>query len=178
MTDTVTIARPYAKAAFATALKHKELPQWFSLLQVAAMVVQDKRFAALLQHPRVTREQGCSLLLDICGKLVHERGRRFLQLLSENRRLMALPSIVTLFADYQADYEKTISVNVSSAFPLLDKARDRLAQALEIRFRRKVTLKFFITPSLIGGIVVHAGDIVIDGSVQGKLSRLMETLQK
>ena len=176
MTDYVTIARPYAKAVFSVALSHQEISQWSALLQVATQVIQDKRFAALLLNPRVTREQTSALLINICAQLVNEKSRRFIELLAKRRRLIALPAIAKLYALYQEDYEKRLAVQVYSAFPLMDKAAEQLTKTLEARFHRQVTLDVKVHPSLIGGMVIRAGDIVIDGSVRGKLLRLTETL--
>lgn len=172
MSNTSTIARPYAKAAFATALQDKTVTAWSVLLNTAKTVVCDSQMAILLKNPRITPKQRFECLTDICATVMHEPGRNFFKLLANQDRLLVLPEIAELFEAYRIEQERITNVEVISATKLGATEQERLAKALKIRLQREVSLEYQIDPSLIGGSIIRAGDLVIDGSVRGKLARL------
>lgn len=171
-----TIARPYALAAFESALAKSDIANWAALLQAAAEIMSNKSVSQLLNNPKVTQAAVVEMVCDILQPLLDTEKKNFICLLAEYDRLFTLPEISRLFADYQADYEKTIKVQVTSA-TLLDVAyQQKFTQALTQRLQRKVELECAVDESLIGGAILRAGDQVIDGSIRGKLNRLLESL--
>jgi F-type H+-transporting ATPase subunit delta len=171
-----TLARPYAVAAFEAALEKNALMAWEGMLSIAAAVVQHDDVARLLDNPRITTQQLFELFSDVLSSVLDSEQKNFLHLLVENKRLPLLPDIALLFADYRAEHEKTINVEVVSAVTLDTIYQQKLSQTLTKRLHRKVSLQCSVDPSLLGGAVVRAGDTVIDGSVRGKLNRLLESL--
>lgn len=171
MADKSTIARPYAKAAFEVAGAAR-LGLWSEALRAAAGAVADPRVEALLGNPRVLPEQLADLLIDVAGGRLDEDGRNFIRTLADNRRLDCLPEIAALFEHLKAEAEGTIDVAVTSAVPLTEAQQRGFAAALERRLKRTVRLKCAIDPQLIGGAVLRAGDLVIDGSLRAKLRRI------
>lgn len=171
-----TIARPYALAAFEYALDKQELSAWESMLLNAAHIIENKDMADLLHSPSVTQEQ----LVDVFEEILHlsmdQEKKNFLSLLGEYGRLEALPEIAALFGDYRADYEKTITVQITSAVSLNAVHQQKFIDALTRRLKRKVTLECAVDESLLGGAIIRAGDMVIDGSIRGKLNRLIESI--
>jgi len=172
MADKSTIARPYAKAAFEEARDRKLLGPWSEALRTAAAVVGDPRVEALLGNPRVTPDELAKLVSEIAGPQLDEQGRNFVRTLADNRRLALLPEISTLFEDLKGEAEGVIDVTVTSAAPLEDSQRGKLTAALEKRLGRSVRLQCATDPALIGGAVLRAGDLVIDGSLRGRLERI------
>ena len=172
MADKSTIARPYAKAAFEEARDRGRLGPWSGALRTAAAVAADSRVQALIGNPRVTPEELAALVIEIAGAALDEEGRNFVRTLAENRRLGVLPEISALFDEHKSEAEGVIDVKVTSATPLDESQRARLASALERRLRRSVRLQCATDPALIGGAVLRAGDLVIDGSLRGKLERI------
>src|SRR5579872_1223703 len=172
MADKTTIARPYAKAAFEEARGANRLGPWSESLRTAALVVTDPRVHKLLGNPSVTGAELAKLVLDLAGQQLDEHGRNFVHTLAENRRLAYLPEISTLFDELKDEAEGVIDVEVTSAAALVDGQRDGLAAALQRRLRRQVRLHCQIDPALIGGAVLRAGDLVIDGSVLSRLHRI------
>lgn len=177
MSEKVTIARPYAKAVFAFAVANKQIPQWSALLQAAAMVVMDPQMTELMRNPRVSTTDLGAVILAVCHKVLHETGQNFIQLLVANQRLSIIPEIATLYESYRADLEKTIAVQVISVLPISKPMRDKLEQVLRIRLQRDVLLECHVDSSLLGGAVIRAGDLVIDGSVRSKLAKLGRAMQ-
>lgn len=172
MAEKVTIARPYAKAAFEYAREQNVLGRWSDTLTTASRVVADERVCGLLSNPRVTPDQLVGLIADMTGDGLDERGRNFLNTLAQNRRLDLLPQIAAIYEVLRAEVENIADVQVTSAIPLDDAQRQRLAAALKKRLRREVRLHCDIDASLIGGAVVRSGDMVIDGSLKARLERL------
>jgi len=172
MSIKLTIARPYAKAVFAAALEQQSVAAWSDLLQNAAAIVSDPEVMVLLQNPRIAPEERLTWLLDICAPWLHEPGKNFFKLLAAKDRLVVLPEIAALFAIYRTEQEKIAQVIVVSAAPLNNALQQRLTQALRTRLQREVILDYQLDENLLGGFVVRAGDLVIDGSIRGKLARL------
>ena len=172
MAEKATIARPYAKAAFASARQHHALERWSTVLATASSVVQDERVAQLLSSPRVTPEQLSGLIADIVGGDLDEQTRNFLATLASNRRLALLPEIASMYEGLRAEAENTADVQVVSAVELNEAQKQRLVSALKQRLKREVRLHCEVDASLIGGAIVRAGDFVIDGSLKARLDRL------
>ncbi len=172
MAEFTTIARPYAQAAFKLADQNKALDAWSDMLGVAALVAADPDMRKLLDNPRITAEQLAELFIDICGDRLDGSGQNLMRLLAERRRLVVLPEIFGLFEQMKSEAEGAITAQLITAFPATDAQKATVAAALKQRFGRDVQLEYITDPSLMGGAIVRAGDLVIDGSVRGKLTRL------
>jgi len=175
MAELATVARPYARAAFKYALESNALKAWGDALDVAAAVVSDPRVADALTAPAHGRSGAAELVAGIVassGTALDAGTRNFLRLLGENHRLPALPQIAQQYAALRAEAENTIDVEVVSAMALTDAQKAQLKAALGKRFNRDVRLHESVDATLIGGAVIHAGDLVIDGSLKGRLARL------
>ena len=172
MAELSTIARPYAKAAFEYARDSKQLAQWAEQLATAAAVVADKDLQVALNDPSLTATQQADILCDVCGDALGAQGRNFIAVLAANKRLALLPEIYLLFAQYKANQEKTVDVEVISAFDLADTARDKLADVLGKKLERQVNVRTSTDSHLLGGVLIRAGDLVIDGTIRGRLNKL------
>lgn len=172
MAESTTIARPYAQAAFKLAQQKQALPVWTEMLGMAALVATDAGLRKLLDNPRITSTQVAELFIDVCGERLNEDGRNLLRLLAERRRLAILPEIFGLYELLKNEAEGTVKAQLITAFPATDAQKQTIAAALKQRFGREVQLEYVTDPTLMGGAVVRAGDLVIDGSVRGKLTRL------
>lgn len=169
-----TIARPYAIAAFEFATAENALLAWETMLQAASSVVQDASVQKLLSTPQVTSSELGEFVCGVLSTVLNEKQKNFIHLLAENNRLAFLPDIAALFKAYREEQEKMLTVKVASAIPLDEAYQGKLVQALTQQLHRKVTLECRVDEGLLGGVVVHAGDTVIDGSIRGKLNRLVE----
>ncbi len=172
MAEKATVARPYAKAAFAHARDKNTLDAWSGWLGTARAVVSSDEFKAFESSPGVSRQQLKELVANVCGDAIDGNGRALLDLLAENDRIDFLPEIAEQFDELKADHQNVADVEVVSASALNETQRERLAGALRARLRRDVRLHCSVDPSLIGGAVVRSGDLLIDGSLVNKLQRL------
>jgi F-type H+-transporting ATPase subunit delta len=176
MAEKVSIARPYAKAAFEFARERNALGAWSEALSTASAIIADERVAKLLSSPRITPEQLVGLIADIADTSLDEQCRNFLNTLAQNRRLDVLPEIAAIYEVLRAEVENTADVQVVSAVPLDDAQRQRLATALQKRLKRDVRLHCEVDASLLGGAVVRSGDMVIDGSLKAGLEKLTRAI--
>lgn len=172
MAEIQTLARPYAAAVFELAQARQALPAWSEMLAFIAMVAGDANMQRLTSDPRVDRARFLELFLDICGKNISDAGANFVRVLVENRRLNLLPEIVGQYEALKAEAEARVEVTVVSAFPLEAAQIETLGAALRRKFGREVNLTSRVDQTLLGGIVIRAGDLVIDGSVRGRLAEL------
>jgi F-type H+-transporting ATPase subunit delta len=172
MAEKLTIARPYAKAVFADARDKKRLSQWSQALKIAAQISSDERVENLFGNPHVSASDLAQFFNDIGGDAFDADARNLIQLLAAGHRLELLPFIEQLFERMRADYERVLDVTLSSAVELSKEQTERFTAALSKRFARDVRLHTKIDSSLLGGAVVQADDLMIDGSVQGGLAQL------
>jgi len=175
MSETLTLARPYARAAFETASKNNALAAWSQKLGFAAQLISDARVGALVGNPRLGNAELTGLLLPP-DETVSSPFAGFLELLVENRRAPLLPDIAALFEELKRDAERVLKVTLRSATEIPQAQADAIKAALKKRFGREIELETRIDPSVIGGAVIDAGDVVIDGSVRGRLARLESAL--
>ncbi len=176
MAELSTLARPYARAAFEYAREHDALDAWSEQLATAAAVVAEPGMAALLDNPSLTDTQQAQALWDVCGDALGAAARNFVAILAANKRLALLPEIHSQFAEFKANQEKSVDVEVVSAFELDDATRDRLAEVLGRKLEREVKVSTSTDSDLLGGVLIRAGDLVIDGSVRGRLNKLAEAM--
>ena len=176
MAERLTIARPYAKAVFAEAVAGKRLAEWSAVLQTAAAVSADARVKPLFGNPQVSAAQLVELFTGVGGAgfdtQIADQARNLLATLADYRRLPFLPEISTAYERLRAEYERTVEVTVTSAVALSAGQQQRLTAALSKRLARDVRLHTEIDTKLMGGAVLKADDLVIDGSIAGGLTQL------
>jgi F-type H+-transporting ATPase subunit delta len=176
MSEAITIARPYAQAAFDFAKQKGALKSWSDLLQAASAAVENEQVGALIASPRVRPQQLQQLMLALCGDTVDQPGRNFIHLLIDERRLSVLPEIASQFETLRAEEEKSVDVEVNSAIALDEAQKQKISAALRTRLGREIRLHCEVDAGLLGGVVIRAGDKVIDGTVLTRLAEMSSAL--
>ncbi|MFW5450331.1 MAG: F0F1 ATP synthase subunit delta [Methylophagaceae bacterium] len=176
MAEAITIARPYANAVFDIANGKGELKTWSDLLATLAQAVAVPEMQSVISSPSVSDEQVISLLADIAGELMSDDAQHFLALLAENNRLPLLADIVVIFEELREQAEQVMTADVTTAMKLTVKQEKDISAALKKRLGRDITLNASIDESLLGGAIIRAGDLIIDGSALGKLNRLTSAI--
>ena len=176
MAERATIARPYAKAAFEAARSANAFAEWSQGLKAAAEIVADPRVRSLTKSPQWTAPDLAGLITDVAGPKLDAGMQNFVRVLAENHRLLLLPEIAVHYEVLRSNVENTVEVEVVSAVPLDARQADKLKQALSTRLKRQVRMQTSVDSTLLGGAVVRAGDLVIDGSLKGRLERLATEL--
>jgi F-type H+-transporting ATPase subunit delta len=178
--ERATIARPYAKAAFEYARDSKPsagaFAEWSQGLALASRVVADPRIAELIKNPELTAADHASLVNDVAGDRLNPGIKNFVRVLAENDRMLLLPEIAAHFEFLRSRTENTVDVEVVSAVPLDAAQAEKLRLALDKRLKARVHMSNTVDAGLLGGAVIRAGDLVIDGSLKGRLERLRTEL--
>ena len=176
MAELKTVARPYAKAAFEVAREQGHIAQWAEMLNTLAAVTVEPKLKKALGNPAFSAEEKANALADVCAEVATEQGKAFLLALAENKRLSLLPMISELFLQFKLNFEKAVNVKFTTAFELTAEQTQALAASLAKKLDRTVNLTSETDASLIGGVVIRTGDLIIDGSVRGKLAKLAEAI--
>ncbi|MEJ2180297.1 MAG: F0F1 ATP synthase subunit delta [Gammaproteobacteria bacterium] len=172
MAEKSTIARPYAEAVFALAKDQSKLKQWSDMLNAAAIVATNADMQAMISNTNVDKAQLANLILDVCGSKFSAEGKNLVKLLAENRRLPMLDEIAAQYEELRAEEEKTIDAEVVAPFEVSAAQQKQIAEKLKARLGREVTLSCRVDPTLLGGAIIKAGDLVIDGSTKGQIQKL------
>lgn len=176
MSETATLARPYAEAVFKRAKETNSSAKWSDMLAFLSAVIKDSEMSAIVDNPRVSSERLIRLIMDISQEQINEEGANFLKLLVENNRLLILPVIAKLYEEYKAEDEGYVDVDVLTAYSLTKEEEKQLTISLEKKLNKKVHMSMNVDKSLIGGVRVRAGDKVIDGSIRSRLQQLAKRL--
>ncbi|MEO8459992.1 MAG: F0F1 ATP synthase subunit delta [Dokdonella sp.] len=175
MSSPLALARPYARAAFELAQSNGTLADWARKIAFAAQVAAEPQVASLFGNPKLTEAQLASLFVPD-GEAADSSFSHFIQILADNGRLVVLPEVGALFEELKLDAERVLKVNVRTAAPIDTGEIEKIEAALKRRFNRDIELSQSVDPEIIGGAIIDAGDVVIDGSVRGRLARLEHAL--
>ncbi len=176
MAELVTLARPYARAVFDYALAADDLQTWSHMLAELAVISQQPKMQQLCGSPELTDEQQAQAFSDVCGDQLTDKGRNFVNLLAINDRLQLLPFVAQLYEGFKSQREKTVNIEITSAFPLEESSEQKLAASLQKKLDRNVSVTTSVDSALLGGVIIRTGDMVIDASVRGKLAKLSEAI--
>lgn len=176
MAENSTLARPYAQAAFEVAAKSGNFESWSKMLELLAQVVRDERVRPLLSSPKLTDDKRVEMLSTIAGDHLSAEGKNMVNVLAHYGRLTVLPEIAARFEELRAEAEGVLDVEVTSHTPLDAEYQARLSASLKQRLGRDVRLHLDTDESLLGGAIIRAGDLVVDGSVRGRLEKLAGVL--
>lgn len=178
MADNASIARPYAKAVFDLAKDTDSFESWSGALSHMATISKDEDFNALVNDPRVDANRLTELMIDLTKDVLPDGGTNFINLLVQNDRVQVLDDIEQQYGELVAKARALVNAEVITAIALTDEQKSALSSALETRLGLKVSLEETIDSSLIGGAIVKAGDLVIDGSAKGRIEKLSTTLMR
>ncbi len=176
MAEISTLARPYAQAIFNLANANNTLKAWSETLVLLCEVASDEAMIEIINNPDVSSEQVINLFTDICKDQLDEQGINFIKLAAENDRLAIIPNIAESFEAMRAEEEGSIEAQVISAYAVNATQKKSIAAALKKKLGREVTIKTSTDKSLLGGVIIRAGDMVIDGSVKTQLEEITHSL--
>ncbi len=177
MAENVTIARPYADAAFELARGAGALGPWSEALDRLAAIAADPQMRDCIADPKLTDDRLIQLVLGLAGEGLSAELQNFVRVLVTNERLQLLPEIRDLFVQLKNEHEGVQEAQIASAFPLDDATLANLKSDLEARFKTKLNVQVSVDPELIGGVRIAIGDEVIDASVRGKLANMAAALK-
>jgi F-type H+-transporting ATPase subunit delta len=176
MAELVTIARPYAEAAFRLARENNKLPAWSEMLALIEAVVSDPLVAGRIGDPNFDASALESVILGTLGERLDGQGRNLIQVLIQNRRIELVPEIRKLYDELRREHEGVLEARIVSALPLANEQVQQVVSALERKYGRKVNAQVEVDAALIGGARIVVGDKVIDATVRGRLDAMAAAL--
>lgn len=178
MADYTTVARPYARAVYQQAIETSSVDSWNDALALMAAIVNDAQMSSVLDNPQIGGEQQADLMLKVTADKLDAQQQNLIKLMAENGRLNALPEVAEQFEVYRAEAEGKVDAEITSAFKLTAAQEKSITKTLKEKLGREVTITTTIDESLIGGVVIKAGDTIIDGSMKSQLASLALTLSR
>lgn len=176
MADLATIARPYAEALFRSA-KPADLAAWAEQLEELAQVASNPELLAVANNPKLSAANLLEILLGGIKAKPSDVVKNFVEVLTQNHRLLALPEISAQFTALKNAQEGAAEVQITSAFPLQGEELKALLSVLKKRFGGKeLRPTVTVDPELIGGVCVQVGDEVLDTSVKARLVSMQAAL--
>jgi F-type H+-transporting ATPase subunit delta len=176
MSDFTTAARPYAKAVYDIASQTGALVSWNDALTNLGKVVNDVQIRELLGSPQMGRQQKGELIIQVMGDNLDEQQQNLVRLMAENGRLTLMSDVLEQFEVARAKAENKVDAEVISAFELTAAQTDELVKTLKNKLGCDITLTTTVDESLIGGVVIKAGDTIIDASMKSQLDSLALSL--
>ena len=176
MAESITLARPYAKAAFEFASGHQSIDEWSLALELLTKVTKDDAMQGIIQNPSLTSVQKAAVISDVCGEQLNEPTKNFVTLVAENNRLNLISEIAELFEIQKRLRNQSVDVEVITAFDLQDEQQELLVNVLTNKLERKVNIKASTDKSILGGVVIYTEDQHIDVSIRGRLMKLAEAI--
>jgi F-type H+-transporting ATPase subunit delta len=176
MEDASALARPYGLAAFKQAQEEGKVREWSEMLRLLTLVMQDATMRGLIANPKVNDGQVAALIIDVAGDGLSETGANLVRVMAENERLAEMSGVAAVFEEERDRVEGRSHVEVTSAFALSDAQAKSIADSMSKRLGTEVDVSVTVDDSLIGGVIIRAGDTVIDASLRGRLGQLGQTL--
>ena len=176
MSELTTLARPYAVAVFKAAKEAGAIKEWADTLEFLKQIMADPLMERAASDPKAGKDKFIANFLDLCKGHVSPEGENFIRLLASNGRLGLAGTIADLYAEFRAEEEGCVDVEVISAYPLDESEEANLDALVEKWMSRKGRLHVTVDESLIAGVIVRAGGRVVDASIRGQLQRLAKRL--
>lgn len=176
MQEASALARPYGLAAFKQAQEEGKVKEWGEMLAFLVRIMQDPTMRGLAANPKVDDHQLAALIIDVAGDGLSETGRNLVRIMAENERLPEMAAVEAVFEEERDRTEGRSHVDVTSAFPLTDDQEKSIVESMSRRLGTEVDLSVTVDDSLIGGVIIRAGDTVIDASLRGRLGQLGQAL--
>jgi|SaaInl4_200m_RNA_FD_contig_101_89307_length_2212_multi_4_in_0_out_0_2 F-type H+-transporting ATPase subunit delta len=178
MAEKVTLARPYAEAIFESANESKDIDNWSDILNVLSELSQSDKVTEQVSNPEMSLEEKVSVFTSLGKDFLNEKAVNLVKLAAENEKLDLFPEIAQVYEALKAESKSMIDAEVISAYAVNATQKKMIIESLEKRFEKQVTISTSIDKSLIGGIIIRAGDLVIDGSVSSQLKKITQTLMR
>lgn len=171
------VAKTYAEALFSVALELNQLDQYGQELDfVMESFKQHTDFYELYKTPRISNEEKKQIIEAVFqGKLSAEI-MNFLKILSDKRRTNVIEAIVKDYHKLAHEHQNIVEAVAVTTVPLKNEDKVALEEKLSKMTGKKIILKNEMDQTIIGGMLIRMGDKVIDGTVQGRLSKLRESL--
>ncbi|MBE8189457.1 MAG: F0F1 ATP synthase subunit delta [Candidatus Thioglobus sp.] len=174
------IAKPYANAIFEIAAKNSSHASWSEVLHAGAALAEDKNMQAFIASPSVAKvakiAAAKALFASVLKRSISAEEGAFVELLLENSRFSALPSILQLFTEMSNISSDSKAFEVVSAYELSRQQQQQLVGDLSKKYNSHIKINARVDENLLGGVLIKSGDKVIDLSIQARTAELQSRL--
>ncbi len=172
MSELTTAARPYARAVFEMAESAGNLGEWSEMLGFMGAIAGNEEVSALLAMPKMAKQAGADAFVQLCDGKLNDQAKNLVNMLAENDRLSLLPEMSVIYEVLKDEAEGSVEALVVSAKALTETEEKSISEALKKRLGRDVKIKVSVDEALLGGAIIRAGDLVIDGTLKGRLKKM------
>ncbi len=176
MSDNYIYARPYAEAAFKTALADNNLEPWKETLGIISLVVADMKTKAILANPKISNDKRIAFLISFLPKKTDKKITQFLNILLNTKRIFAIKEIYEIYNLLEEKHTNVKVVYVEAPFKLTPAQVNVLKSKFEKKYKSKIEIKHILSKDLIAGMKIKIDDEVRDFSAKNHLSQLEDQL--
>ena len=176
MIELTPLARPYAKALFASANETKNLDSLAEELKIMASVSQTEGVINTIENPVLSRKEVVDILTNLFEESVSDTSKKLLEILAENKRLNLLEPIYDLYQDLLEKHREQNSIEVFVANEPSNDAKESIEKKLKSTYGEDANISFSKDPKIMGGLSIKVGDETFDLSIRAKVNKLVNQL--
>tara|TARA_B100000965_G_scaffold276956_1_gene234749 strand:+ start:1068 stop:1604 length:537 start_codon:yes stop_codon:yes gene_type:complete len=176
MIELTPLARPYAKALFASALESKNVEEISNELRTIAIASATNEVINVIESPVLSRQEVVKILFDLLDEEISEKSKKMIEILAENKRLNLLGTIYTIYQELLEEHKEQKSVEVLVAFDPSKEAEENIKHKLKSKYGDDANISFSKDPQMMGGLSIKIGDEMLDLSIKGKIKKLVNQL--
>ena len=176
MIELTPLARPYAKALFASANETRNLDSLAEELKIMASVSQTEGVINTIENPVLSRKEVVDILTNLFEESVSDTSKKLLEILAENKRLNLLEPIYDLYQDLLEKHREQNSIEVFVANEPSNDAKENIEKKLKSTYGEDANIYFSKDPKIMGGLSIKVGDETFDLSIRAKVNKLVNQL--
>ena len=174
------VAKRYAQALMAVARdEDRVIPLREELDRLGKLLQEQREFREFLINPAFELEERGRVLMEVLAPLeLSSSSFNFLRLLLDKNRFASILDIISSYGQLADEFEGRVRVQIISARPLTPSEEQAVSARIAVITGKEVSTEISLDPSLVGGLVVKIGGLIIDGSIKAQLAAVRETLER
>ena len=176
MIELTPLARPYAKAVFASALDTESIDEIKEELKTMALVSSTIEVKGMIEDPTLSNNEILNSLKILLDGSISKTSQSLLNVLAENNRFNLLEAIFEIYKEIVAKHKEQKSVEVFVATEPSSDTEEKIKTRLVSTYGEGTNVEFKIDPHIMGGLSIKVGDETLDLSVKGKVKKLINQL--
>jgi len=176
MIELTPLARPYAKALFASAVETSSLDGMANELKIMAIASKSKEVINTIENPVLSRQEVVDILVKLFDGNITDISKKLLSILAENKRLNLLHPIYSMYQELLEKHKDQNSIEVFVATDPSDDAKESIEAKLRNSYGNDANIYFSKDPKMMGGLSIKVGDETLDLSIRGKVNKLVNQL--
>ena len=176
MIELTPLARPYAKALFASAVESNNLDEMADELRTMATASQTDGIKNTIENPALSRKEVVDILMNLFEESSSDTSKKLIEILAENKRLNLLEPIYSIYQNLLEKHKEQNSIQVFVAVKPGNESKDSIEKKLRSTYGKDANIYFSKDPKIMGGLSIKIGDETLDLSIRGKVNKLVNQL--